>query len=94
MKKRILAIPAAATAMPLKPKSAATIAITKKMMAHLSMCSAPFLLSVQQPADTDQNEINGNDEVQKLRDHQNQYSRQNGKYRFDLDEHGLLPSQS
>jgi hypothetical protein len=40
MKKRILAIPAAATAMPAKPKMAAIIAITRKASAHRSMLAS------------------------------------------------------
>ena len=38
IKNRILAIDAAPAAMPVNPKSAAIIAITKKMAAHLSIC--------------------------------------------------------
>jgi hypothetical protein len=37
IKKRILAIPAAATAIPVNPKSAAMIDTMKKIIAHLSM---------------------------------------------------------
>jgi len=37
MKKRILAIPAAAAEIPVNPKSAAMIATIKKIIAHLSM---------------------------------------------------------
>jgi hypothetical protein len=39
MKKRNFAIPAAATAIPVNPKSAAMIDTMKKMIAHLSMIS-------------------------------------------------------
>ena len=42
IKNRISAIPAAAPAIPVKPKSAATSAITKKITAHFSMVLPSF----------------------------------------------------